>query len=102
MRLERNVITHVVMFKLQDDKKEQAAEIQQRLQALPAQLPMIRHYEIGLDVVQSARSYDVVLISTFDTHDDLNAYSQHPIHLEVVKFIKSVTSSIIAVDYESE
>ncbi|RMG76986.1 MAG: Dabb family protein [Chloroflexi bacterium] len=95
------MITHVVFFKLVTPNQETAQTIKSKLMALPKRIPQIKHYEVGINVIESARNYDLALISQFDTLEDLNTYQAHPEHQEVVNYIKSVTSSIIAVDYDS-
>ena len=63
------MITHVVMFKLHDtaDKQDVAQEIKMRLDSLPAKIDVIKTFEVGLNVLESARSYDMVLVSTFES-----------------------------------
>jgi antibiotic biosynthesis monooxygenase (ABM) superfamily enzyme len=96
------MITHVVMFKLAQPDPATATEIRDRLMALPAKIPQIKGYEVGVNVVEADRNYDVVLVSRFDNLDDLAAYNDHPDHQEVVAFIRSVISGSVAVDYESD
>lgn len=95
------MITHVVFFKFADPTPETAQTTKTRLLALPAQIPQIKHYEVGINILESPRNYDLVLISKFDSLDELSAYQVHPVHQEFVTYIKSVTSSIFAVDYDS-
>jgi heme-degrading monooxygenase HmoA len=44
--------------------------------------------------------FDVVLISDFDSMDDVHAYQVHPAHQEVAAYIRSVVSGRAAVDFE--
>lgn len=44
---------------------------------------------------------DIVLCSEFDSREDLNTYSAHPAHQEVVAFIRSITSEARVMDYEA-
>jgi len=63
---------------------------------------VIRQIEVGVDILRSERSYDLALVTRFDSLAELQAYQLHPCHAdEVVPFVKSVCSSIVAVDYES-
>lgn len=98
------MIRHVVMFKLREELDREAIkrEVKARLDALPAKIDVIRQWEVGLNVVLSPRAYDVVLVSAFDDLDALQTYQQHPDHLEQVEYLKSVSESIVAVDYEAE
>lgn len=95
------MITHVVMFRFKGDVQEEAATVKGKLDALPAQIPEIKYYETGVNIVKSDRSYDLVLISKFDSLETMAMYSQHPAHLEVLTYIKQVTTSIVAADFES-
>ncbi len=96
------MIVHVVMFKVRDDLDREAVkrEIKARLDTLPAKIDVIRRWEVGLNVVTSPRAYDVVLIAAFDTLEALQTYQQHPDHVAQVEYLKSVSASIVAVDYE--
>ncbi len=47
------------------------------------------------------RSYDLALTAKFDSLEDLQAYNDHPVHQEVLKYIAQVKDVSIAVDYES-
>ncbi len=96
------MITHLVFFKLSDPTPENMAATRAKLLSMEGQIPLLRHLEAGIDVIRSERSYDVALITRFDSMDDLQAYQVHPYHAgEVIPFMKSVCSSIVAVDYES-
>ncbi|MDU0460231.1 MAG: Dabb family protein [Geobacteraceae bacterium] len=96
------MITHIVFFKLSDPSVENMAATRAKLLSMDGQIPLLRHLEAGVDVIRSERSYDVALITRFDSLEDLQAYQIHPYHAgEVVPFMKSVCSSIVAVDYEN-
>ncbi len=96
------MITHIVFFKLTNPANETAAIVRDKLLSMEGKIPQLRHLEAGIDVIRSERSYDVALVTRFDTLDDLQAYQVHPYHAgEVVPLMKSVCSSVVAVDYES-
>ncbi len=95
------MITHIVLMKLQDPSPEVTGKIQALLMALPPQIPQIRHYEVGVNIVASERAYDMALVSRFASLEDLDIYSKHPAHLEALQYIRSVLASAVAVDYES-
>jgi hypothetical protein len=96
------MITHIVFFKLGDPSPEKIAETRNRLLSMSGRIPVIRHFEVGIDVVRSERSYDLALVTRFDSLADLKAYQEHPMHAgEVVPHLKRLCTSIIAVDYES-
>jgi hypothetical protein len=64
-------------------------------------IPQLRHLEVGIDVLHSDRSYDLALVTKFDSLEELKNYQAHPFHVEVLKYMTSVRESSITVDYES-
>lgn len=95
------MITHIVLFKLSAPSPENIAETCDKLLSMQGKIEQLRHLEAGADVIRSERSYDIALVTRFDSLDDLQAYQVHPYHAgEVVPHMKRVCSSIVAVDYE--
>ncbi len=96
------MITHIVFFKLSDPSPELIAATRDKLLGMNGKIPVLRHLEVGVDVIRSERSYDLAVVARFDSLADLQAYQVHPLHAgEVVPHIKAVCSSVVAVDYES-
>ncbi len=96
------MITHIVFFKLKEPSPETVAATRDKLLGMAGKIPVLRHLEVGVDVIRSERSYDLAILTRFDSLADLQAYQTHPLHAgEVVPYIKSVCSSVVAVDYES-
>ena len=100
------MITHIVMWNVKVERggksrTERSAAIKARLEELPAIIPEIRDYRIGINVNPSDRSMDVALISTFDSLDDLAAYSAHPAHQAALPFIRQRTVEVRVVDFAS-
>lgn len=94
------MLVHIVLFKFKADARDQIEPARAALAALPHIIPEIKHYELGVDIVQSERSYDLALYSKFESLDALKVYQAHPVHQEVLAMIRAATSSIITVDYE--
>ena len=96
------MITHIVLFKLADPSADNLDITRNKLLGMDGKIDLLRHLEVGIDVIRSERSYDIALTTRFDTLEDLQAYQIHPYHAgEVVPHMKSVCSSIVAVDYKS-
>jgi stress responsive alpha/beta barrel protein len=96
-------IRHVVSWKLattdQAARAQHAAEIKHRLESLPAVIPHLRALQVGINMLPE-NDFDVVLISDFDNVDDIQTYQEHPAHLEVAAFIRSVVAARASVDFE--
>ena len=96
------MITHVVMFKLKDRSPESIKATYDVLKNMEGKIPVLRHIEVGTDVLHLERSYDIVLITKFDSLEDLQVYDNHPVHLEVKAHMKQVLDGTsICVDFES-
>jgi hypothetical protein len=57
--------------------------------------------EVGVDIVHSERSYDIALVTKFNSLADLEIYNVHPIHKEVIAYIGTVREAVVSVDFES-
>lgn len=95
------MLTHVVMFRLNDRRPEAVAAAKARLDGLAGEIPVLRSIEVGEDILHSGRSYDLVLIARFDDLVGLEAYQSHPAHVPVQAYLRAACESIIAVDYTS-
>ena len=98
------MIKHIVMWKFQDEadgrtKVENMQIFKDGLEALVPIIPEIKSLEVGINEVESDASYDIILVSTFNTIDDLKFYATHPEHLKVGEFCAKVRISRVVVDY---
>ena len=98
------MIKHVVLFQLKDEMAE-AEKLQvmkafkEGILALPAQIPCIKHIEVGFNVNPDEK-YEVALSSEFETLEDVNAYAVHPAHVAVAQIIIPHLKARACSDYE--
>jgi hypothetical protein len=96
------MVTHIVFFKLKDTSPASIGAAREKLLGMEGNIDLLRHLEVGVDVIRSDRSFDLALVTRFDSLDDLQAYQVHPYHAGiVVPYMKSVSAAVAAVDYES-
>ena len=69
------MVKHIVMWRFREGEQENMLLFRDRLLALKGKIPEIRAMEVGININPSDRSYDAVLVSEFDSMDDLKAYS---------------------------
>lgn len=97
------MINHVVLFKLKDypaeEKKKVLAELKGLLEGLKDKIEEVRYIEVGENYELDAKSYDLALISHFESVEDLDRYRVHPEHLKVVSRIGETTVARAAVDF---
>ncbi len=96
------MITHIVFFKLKDRSPRSVEKARDVLLGMEGKIPHLRHLEVGIDILHSERSYDIALVTKFDSLEDLATYQKHPVHVEVSKYMTSMRDSAVAVDYESD
>ena len=95
------MIKHVVCFKLKDnsqDAKEKATNV---LLSMITKVPQIWGIEVGQNVLDTTRSYDLILQVVVEDLKKLEEYQKDPYHVEVVKkYMHAHIESSVAVDYE--
>jgi len=95
------MIKHIVMWKFKDEVAEaDKLEMKRKLESLKDVIAPLIEIEVGLDVVGSDASKDMVLYSVFETLDDLRTYAEHPEHMKVVDFVKPLVCERHTVDFE--
>ena len=95
------MIRHVVFFKFKPEASAaDRTEVLNQLRALPDKIDVIRSFEVGEDVLHSARSWDAVLIATYDDLGALDKYTRHDDHVEVVLKLREICDAVGSVDFE--
>lgn len=101
------MIKHLVIWKMKpvaDSRtgKENAEVLVQRLNALKSIISCAIAIEAGINFNKTSVDYDVALHSSFNTKEDLEAYQNHPAHVQIVNWIKScgITETKLVVDFE--
>lgn len=94
------MIKHIVFFKLKDRSPEKVEETVQVLRNMEGKIPQLLSIEVGADLIHSERSFDIALVTTVASMEDLQAYQVHPVHKEIIVHINEVKELSIAVDYE--
>ena len=93
------MVKHIVMWKFMPGKQKEAREFLDKLQGLYGQIEVLRSAEVAMNEADG-NDCDAVLIATFDTYADLNAYKTDPRHVAVSSLCKSIRLERHAVDYE--
>jgi hypothetical protein len=77
---------HVVMMRYRPDAtSEQRAAVATALSTLPARIPEIGEYTIGIDAGVNEGNYDIVIVADFDDVDRYLVYRDHPDHKAVIR-----------------
>ena len=98
------MIRHIVMWKFRRDLEETPAEIamemKRRLESLVGEVDGLLRAEVGVNIKETASSYDAVLTADFPSFEVMEAYKVHPLHVEVSEYCKSRRLERVDVDYE--
>ena len=95
------MVTHIILFKLKDKSAGSINAAKDKLLSMKGKIDLLRHLEVGPDVIHSARSYDIALYTKFDSLDDLQAYQVHPYHGgDVAPYMREASEAVAVVDYE--
>lgn len=92
------MIKHIVMWKFKPGTEKEMNEFITGLRGLYGVIPQIREQEVGVNLVSG--NYDAVLVSAFDSLEDLEAYKTDPRHVAVSALCKAIRTDRVAVDYE--
>ena len=95
------MLTHVVCMRFAD--LTPAGEARDRILAMKGRIPALLDIECGVDIVRSARSYDLVLITRHADLDGMQAYQVHPVHQETLAWLKQqlLPGGAVSVDFVS-
>lgn len=97
------MIRHIVMWKLvpSPDMAERANAIKENLEALKDKIEVISDIAVGININTADDTSDVVLVSAFNSIEDLNEYQTHPAHKAVAAtYVKPYVRERRVCDYE--
>ena len=92
------MIRHIVMWKFRPGTEVEQNQFFEGLRGLQGVIPQLLRCEVAVNVGKN--NYDAVLVSDFETLQDLEAYKNDPRHKKVSALCKSIREDRAAVDYE--
>ena len=92
------MIRHIVMWKFRPGTEAEQAKFLEGLRSLQGVVPQLKRSEVAVNVGKG--NYDAVLVSEFDSLEDLEAYKNDPRHKAVSALCKSIREDRVAADYE--
>ena len=99
------MINHVVLFKLkkydsESEKQDVISSIEDALLSLSDEITELKYIEVGVNYELASKSYDICLMTHFETVDELDIYRVHPEHLKVAELIGQHAVERASVDFE--
>lgn len=92
------MIRQIVMWKFRPGTEAEQEQFLEGLRGLQGVIPQLRSCQVARSV--GADNYDAVLVSEFDSLEDLEACKHDPRHVKVSALCKSIRMDRVAVDYE--
>ena len=93
------MIKHIVMWKFKENEEENMKEFLDGLNNLKGIIPEIKRIETGINI-NPKNEYDAILISEFESMEDLEKYKTNPEHIKVSSLCKKIRIDRQAIDYE--
>ncbi|MBB6631487.1 Dabb family protein [Clostridium algidicarnis] len=94
------MFTHIVLFKLKNATKENMEEANLILSSMEGKIEELKYLEVGVDIIRSERSYDIALITRFNSKEDMDKYQVSEYHVNhVLKNLRPLLESSVALDY---
>jgi hypothetical protein len=94
------MVRHIVFFKLEDNSPENKQDIKNRLIGMDGKIEGMTNLEVGINFSTEERAFDLVLSCDVPDKEALKVYATHPVHVEVVTYLKSINTITKVVDYE--
>lgn len=79
------MFTHIVLFKAKEPTKENLEFLKNTFLSMNGNIKELKELEVGVDVVRSDRSFDIGIITRFNSKEDYLAYDVDEFHVEKVK-----------------
>lgn len=95
------MLRHIVMIKFNQGENlpEVSARTKEQLLALEKSIEPLLKMEVGLNISTRPSAYDLVLVADFDNEHGLAIYRDHPEHIKVLDYLKTVMEKATVVDY---
>lgn len=94
------MFTHIVLFKLENPTKENMEKAKGILLSMEGKIPELKYLEVGADVLRTDRSYDIALITRFDSKEAMDRYQVSEYHVNyVLKNLRPMLKGSVALDY---
>ena len=79
------MFTHIVLFKAKEPTKENLEFLEKTFLSMNGNIKELKELEVGVDVIRGDRSFDIGIITRFDSKEDYLSYDVNEFHVEKVK-----------------
>lgn len=91
---------HIVLFKIREECKAEIPQLVKNFYGMKGRIEGMVQLEAGADILGSARSFDLALVTDFETREAFDAYPTHPVHMPVKTHMHEVMEKSVSCDFE--
>ena len=93
------MIKHIVLFQFKPEKRDEVLiPFKTALESLMGVVKELKSIEVGVNCNPN-EAWDLALVTTFDSMEDLQAYAVHPEHLKASAIIADAKQGRACVDF---
>ena len=93
------MIQHIVSYKLKDNSKENKQRVVDTMYNGLKDIPQVKSITVRADEFETERSYDMVLMVTFESKEDMDIYQVNPEHMKVRAMMKEAREASVSIDF---
>jgi hypothetical protein len=94
------MIVNNLLFKLKDSSAEKLEEAKNVLSGLKGNIPVLLDSRVEVDINAGTSAYDIMLINSFNSPEDMKTYLDHPVHVKVAEYITPAMEKAASLCYE--
>jgi hypothetical protein len=96
------MVTNNLIIKLKERSTDEIEKAKNMLLSMDGKIPVLLNIKVETDTRGPEKSsYDIMLITQFNELEDLDKYLNHPVHLEVSKYIKDTMETGASLCYRT-
>ncbi|AJA46448.1 hypothetical protein CPAST_c03480 [Clostridium pasteurianum DSM 525 = ATCC 6013] len=93
------MIVNNLFIRLKERNNENIEKTRVILLSMKGKIETLLDLKVEIDI--SKGDYDLMLITKYNSINDLNAYLSHPVHIEVAKYIVNILDNQVSLRYKS-
>ncbi|NLJ15827.1 MAG: Dabb family protein [Clostridiales bacterium] len=96
------MIKHIVLWTFKEQAQDKIDDAAKMLISLNGKVPQLLSIEVGRSIFSNGTNYQLGIVTTFNSVEDLEAYRIHPEHMKVVKFLENIVDKRANIDFETD
>ncbi|GHV17388.1 hypothetical protein FACS189493_4910 [Spirochaetia bacterium] len=96
------MVTNNLLFRLKERTTSEIEKAKNALLSMDGKIPVLLRIQVQVDMRGPDKSsYDIMLITQYNSLEDLDTYLKHPVHVEVAKYIQEAMDTGASLCYET-